>query len=80
MYVFIYFCFSGPHLWHMGVPGLESELEPQLPACTTAMATGYLSHVCHLHHRSRQHQIPNLLSKARNGTRILMEPGRVHFC
>ena len=30
------FCFLGPHLWHMEVPGLEVESEIQLPAYTTA--------------------------------------------
>ena len=41
--------------------GIESEL--QLPACTTAMATLDLSHVCDLRHSLWQHQILNPLSK-----------------
>ena len=35
----LFFCFSGPHLWHKKVPrpGIESELQPL--AYTTATAT-----------------------------------------
>ena len=34
---------------------------------------------CDLHHSSRQHWIPNALSKARDPTRILMDPSQVHY-
>ena len=51
----------------MEVLRLGVELELQLPAYTTATATLWdLSHVCNLHHCSRQRQILNLLSEARN--------------
>ena len=36
-----------------------------VPAYATTTATQDLSHVCDLHHSSRQHQILNPLSKAR---------------
>ena len=65
MYVFIIYClFRNPH--HMEIPRLGIELELQLPAYTTAMATQDLSHVCDLHHSSRQCQILNPLSEARD--------------
>ena len=67
------FCFLGPHLQHMEVtrPGVQSEL--QLLAYTTATASGDLSPVCDLHHNSRQCQILNPLSKARDRTCILID-------
>ena len=69
--------FLGPHLQHVEVPKLGVESELQLPAYTTA--TWDPSHVCDLYHRSRQHQILNPLSKARDGTRILMDISQVHY-
>ena len=42
-----------------------------------ARATWDLSHVCDLHHSLWQCQILNPLGKARDRTRILMEPSRV---
>ena len=46
-------------------------------ACTTATATRDLRHVRDLHHSSWQRQILNLLSEARDRTRILMVPNRI---
>ena len=43
---------------------VESEL--QLPACATATAMSDLSRICDPHHSSRQHQIFNPLSMARD--------------
>ena len=54
---------GGPHLWHMEVPRLGTELELQLPAYTTAIAMPDPSHVCDLHHSSRQSWILNPLSR-----------------
>ena len=78
--LFFFLVFLGPHLQFMEFarPGVQSELQP--PAYTRATATQDLSHVCNLHHSQRQHQIPNPLSKARDGTRNLMFPSRIHFC
>ena len=56
---------------------VQSEL--QLPAYATATAVQDLSHVCHLHHSSRQHQIRNPLIEARDRTRNLMVPSGIHF-
>ena len=78
---FLFLCFFllGPHL-HMDVPELGVELDQQLPASTTATATPDWSHVCHLHHSSRQHRMLNPLSEARDGTCILVDTGQIHFC
>ena len=37
-FFFLFFCFLGPHMWHMEVPRIGVELELQLPAYTTATA------------------------------------------
>ena len=37
-WAFFFFFFVGPPLWHMDVPRLGAELEPQLPAYATATA------------------------------------------
>ena len=61
-----FFFFLGPHLQHMEVPRLGVEWELQLLAYNTATAMWDLSCICHLHHSSRQHQIPYPLSEARD--------------
>ena len=60
VFVFLWLC-----LRHMEVPrpGVKSEL--QLPACSTAVATEDISHICDLHHSSWQLWILNPLSEAR---------------
>ena len=63
---------------HMEVLRLGVKL--QVPADTTAIATRDLSHVCNLHHSSRQCQILNPLSEARDQTCNLMVPNLIHFC
>ena len=78
-----FFClcvFLGPYPWHMEVPRLGIELELQLLAYATATATWDLSHVCNLHHSSRQCPIFNPLSEARDQTRNLMVPSQICFC
>ena len=72
--------FLGLHPWHMQIPRLGVELELQMLAYTTATATRVPSHVCNLHHRSRQRRILNPLIEARNRTCNLMVPSRIHFC
>ena len=68
----IYFVFLEPHLQHMEVPQLGVEAELQLPAYTTATATRDPSHICDLHHGSRQNWILNPLSGSRDRIHILM--------
>ena len=81
-----FFWFLELHLWHMDIPRLGVKMELQLPAYTTATATQDPSLVCttahttpELHHSSRQHWIPNTLSKARNQTCILTDTSWIHF-
>ena len=63
----------------MEVPRLGVKSELQLPAYTTATAIPDLSHICDLHHILQKHWILSLLSKARDGTRILMDTSRVCY-
>ena len=58
----------------MEVPRLGVESEVQLQAYTTATAMSDLSRICDLHHSSQQRRI-----QARDQTRNLMVPGRIHF-
>ena len=79
---FVLFCFVvflGLHLQHMKVPRLGVKSELQLPTYTTATATQDLSRVCDLHHSSRQCQIFNPLSEARDRTQVLMDASRVRY-
>ena len=69
----IFFAFLGLHPQHVEVP----RLGVQLPAYATATAMRDPSRVCDLHHSSWQRRILNPLSKARDGTRNLMDPSRV---
>ena len=64
----------------MEVPRLGVELELQLLAYATAMATQDLSYVCYLHHSSQQCQIINPLSEARDRTRVLKDTSWVLYC
>ena len=63
----------------MEIPRLGVELELQLLAYATATATWDLSHVCNLHHSSRQCPIFNPLSEARDLTHNLMVPSQTRF-
>ena len=73
------FFLLGLHLQHQEVPRLGVESELQLLACTTATTTQDPSYSCDLHHSSWQRWILNPLSKARNGTQVLMDAGWVHY-
>ena len=57
----------------MEVPRLGVELELQLPASTTAVATPDPSCTCDLRHSLQQPWILHPLSEARDGTRVLTE-------
>ena len=65
----------------MVAPRLGVELELQLLAYATATSTATavqdLSHLCDLHHSSRQCWILKPLSKGRDRTRNLMVPSRI---
>ena len=62
-------------------PRPRVELELELLAYTTAIATRDPSCICNLNHHLWQHWIINPLSKARDGTgtHMLMDPSRVHY-
>ena len=80
VYIFaclLFFCFLGLHPQHVEVPRLGVKLELQLPAYAIAIATPDPSCVFDLHHSSRQHQILNPLSEARNRTHNLMGSSQV---
>ena len=64
---------EGPRL------GVKSEVQLPTYATATATATPDLSGICDLHHSSRQRQILDPLSKARDRIRILRDTGRIHF-
>jgi len=63
----------------MEVPRLGVKLELRLPAYTTATAIPDPSLVCNLHHSTRQRQILNPLSDARNQTHVLMDISQIRF-
>ena len=75
-----FFFFLGPHVQHMEVLQLGVELELQLPAYSTAMATPDLSHACNLHPSSWQGWILNPLREARDQTHILVITSWVCYC
>ena len=64
----------------MEAPRLGEELKLHLLAYTTAIVTPDQSYVCDLLHSSRQWQILNPLSEARDRTRILMDTSQVRYC
>ena len=73
IYLFIFFVFLRPHPQHMEVPRLGVESELHLLPCTIGTATWDPSHVCDLHHSSRQGRTLKPLSEARDRTSILMD-------
>ena len=75
-----FFFFFGLHPWHMEVPRLGVQSELQLLTYTVVTAMWDLSHICHLHHNSWQPRVPNLLSKARDQTCILVDTSWICFC
>ena len=75
LFFFFFLFMAEPVAYGRSQPGVKSEL--QLPAYTTATVTPNPSHVCDVHQSSRQCQILNPLSGARDQTCILMEPSWV---
>ena len=78
-FFFLYFVFLGLHLWHMEVPRLGVQSKLQLQAYATATVTPDLSPIWKLHHSSRQCQILNPQSEARDQTGNLMFLSQIHF-
>ena len=79
LFYFVLFLFLGLQVRHREVPGLGVKSELQLLAYAIAIATLDPSRICDLDHSSRQCQILNPLSKARDGTHILMDTSQVRF-
>ena len=77
VFVCLLFVFSSPHLQHREAPRLGVELEPQLPAYTTATAMPDPSHIHNQRCSSQQRWILNPLSEAGDGTHILMDTSQV---
>ena len=63
----------------MEVPRLGVELKLQLAAYARAIAVSDPSHICDLHHSSKQRWILNPLTEARDRTRNLMVPSLIRF-
>ena len=78
-FLFFVFFFLEPHLQHMEVPRWGVELELQLLAYTLAIATWDPSCINNLYYSSRQHQILNPPSEARDWTHILVDTSWVHY-
>ena len=82
MYLWFFFFglflpFLGPFPRHIKVPRLGVESEPEPQAYTKATTTQDPSHICNLHHSSRQCQILNPLSKARDQTHNIIVPSLI---
>ena len=77
--LFLFLSFQGHTQGIWSFPRLGVELELHLLAYVTATATQDLSPLCNLHHRSQQHQILNLLIRARAQTCILMDASQIGF-
>ena len=77
LFYFVFLPFLGPLPRYIEIPrlGVQSELQP--PAYARATATRDPSHICSLHHSSRQRRILNPLGKARDRTRNLMVPSGI---
>ena len=75
--LFLLFVFLGLNLQHMEAPRLGVTSELQLLTCATATAMQDLSCICDLHHSSRQRQMANPLSEARDGTRALTDTSQI---
>ena len=72
-----FFFFLRLNPWYMEVPGLGVELEPQLPAYTTATPSPDPRGICNLCRSLGQLWILNPLSEARDHTCFLMDTGWV---
>ena len=71
--LFYFFCFSGPHLWHMEVPRLEVKSEPQPQQCGIQLVSVTYT-------TAQECWIPDLLSEARDRTHTFMDTSWDPYC
>ena len=80
IYLFTYFCLFKATPMTCG----GSQARCQIGAVSAGLYHSHSrtgsSHVCNLHCSSRQYQILNPLSEAKDWTYILMDAGQIHFC
>ena len=76
-FFFFFLLFLEPHPQHMEVPRLGVQSQLKLLASTTATAMQDPSRVCDRRHSSRQRQILNLPSEARDRTCILTDASQI---
>ena len=75
LFIYLFSLFRAEHAAYGDSQGVELEL--QLPAYSTTTATPDPSRICNLHHSSRQHQILDPLSEARDQTHTLMNTSQI---
>ena len=73
LFIYLFFCLLGSHLWPVEIPGLGVELKLQRLAYATATAIPGLSWVCDPYYSSGHCPILIPLSEAKDQTRILMD-------
>ena len=78
-FFFFFFCFLGLHAWHMEIPWLGSNQSYRCWPTPQPLQCWGPSRAFDLHLSSRQRQIPDPLSEARDRTRILMDPSWIRF-
>ena len=74
---FVFFCLFRATATAHGGSQARGPIRVVAAAYTTAIATWDPSRVCNLHQSSRQHRTLNPLSKARDGSHILMDASLV---
>ena len=75
-----FFCFFRAALMAYESSQARGQIRATAAGLHLSIATPDPSHVCDLHHSSRQCRILNPLSKARDRTHNLMVPSRIRFC
>ena len=78
LFLFLFFCFLGPHVWHMEGRSQARGWTGAAAACLHHSHSNAGSKL-HLWPTPQQHQIFNLLSKARDWTLILMVTNPIRY-
>ena len=80
LFIDLFFCFLGSHVWHVEVPRPGVQSEVQLPGYTTATATRDPSRICKLCHSSQQCRILAPLREAGDRTHIFTDTSQARYC